>query len=177
MKHESTIVAADNVIYGNIEGRGDVIVHGRVEGNLRIGGQLTIELTGYVRANVQAHGALISGTLEGNVEADEAVEITSEGRVVGDIKAPEVTIGQGASFRGSVNMGELAPRPEPREAPPLRPSGRFPLVAEASRRHPEPRPAAAAPRPSAPVAAARPAAPEPRPAVAAPKAATARNAG
>jgi hypothetical protein len=41
------------------------------------------------------------------VTATESVEITKEGRMVGDIAAPRVIIVDGASFRGRIDMGEV----------------------------------------------------------------------
>ena len=44
-----------------------------------------------------------------------SVELTREGRMVGDIHAPRVIIVDGASFRGRVDMGEVAPGVSPNE--------------------------------------------------------------
>jgi hypothetical protein len=45
----------------------------------------------------------------GNVDAVESVELTREGRMVGDIHAPRVILVEGASFRGKIEMGEVQP--------------------------------------------------------------------
>jgi len=81
----------------------------------------------------------------GNIQASESVELTHEGRMVGDIRSPRVIIVDGASFRGRVDMGELPPgRSLPERTTPraqLRPTVR-------SLPPPPPRPAAAAASPS-----------------------------
>ena len=46
-----------------------------------------------------------SGTLVGNVQASERVEVRKEGKMVGDIKAPRVVIADGAKFKGNIEMG------------------------------------------------------------------------
>ena len=69
-----------------------------------------------VKANVAVKNAIVSGVVVGNINATESVELTQEGRMVGDIRAPRVIIVDGASFRGRVDMGELAARPEPPRA-------------------------------------------------------------
>jgi hypothetical protein len=85
------------------------------------------------------------------------VEITKEGRMVGDIAAPRVIIVDGASFRGRIDMGEVdveAGREEARTAP--RAAPRPAAVARPAVKLPEPKPAekivVAAPRPPAPPA-------------------------
>jgi len=40
----------------------------------------------------------------GNIRASEKVEIKSDGRMVGDIKAPRILIADGAVFKGNVDM-------------------------------------------------------------------------
>ena len=93
-----------------------------------------------VKANVTVKNAIVSGVVVGNIQATESVELTHEGRMVGDIRAPRVIIVDGASFRGRVDMGELPPgRSLPERTTPraqLRPTVR-------SLPPPPPRPAAA----------------------------------
>jgi hypothetical protein len=51
--------------------------------------------------------AIISGVVVGNVEAEDSVHVTEEGRVMGDIAAPRVILVDGASFRGNIDMGNF----------------------------------------------------------------------
>jgi hypothetical protein len=87
----------------------------------------------------------------GNVTASESVEITKEGRMVGDISAPRVIIVDGASFRGRIDMGEFEVRegekPEralarapARPALRSRPAAPAPAAAEAAEPKAPPRP-------------------------------------
>ena len=78
-----------------------------------------------VKAEVQVKSCIISGALVGNVTATESIEITKEGRMVGDISAPRVVIVDGAGFRGRIDTGEVdveegAERPRWRAPPPGR---------------------------------------------------------
>ena len=47
---------------------------------------------------------MISGKVTGNISATDKVELKSDCRVVGDIKAPRILIADGASFKGNVDM-------------------------------------------------------------------------
>src|SRR5512143_2660045 len=103
----STIIGESILINGNLNGDEDLTVRGRVEGTLTLTKALLVEPTGVVKAEVQVKSCVISGAVVGNVTATESVEITKEGRMVGDISAPRVIIVDGATFRGRIDMGEV----------------------------------------------------------------------
>jgi cytoskeletal protein CcmA (bactofilin family) len=102
-----TIIGEATSISGKLEGDENLTVHGRIEGSINLSKLLTIENTGVVRAEITVREAIIYGMVEGNVEAEELVHITEQGRMVGDIKAPRVILVDGASFRGNIDMGEV----------------------------------------------------------------------
>ena len=108
---ESTIIGPSILINGKLSGDEDLTVRGRVEGELSLTKTLIVEPSGIVKANVQVKNAIISGVVVGNISATESVELTREGRMVGDINSPRVIIVDGASFRGRVDMGNAEPRP------------------------------------------------------------------
>ncbi len=103
----STIIGESILINGSLNGDEDLTVRGRVEGTLTLTKTLVVEPTGIVKAEVQVKNCVIAGVVVGNVTASESVEITKEGRMVGDIGAPRVIIVDGASFRGRIDMGEV----------------------------------------------------------------------
>lgn len=82
----------------------DVIVEGTVRGTLTTVETLTIGSDGVVEADVQALSISIAGQLTGNASATERVDIQAGGRLIGDVKAGRLTIADGASFRGNVDM-------------------------------------------------------------------------
>ena len=136
----NTVIGPSILISGKLTGDEDLTVRGRVEGELSLTRTLIVEPSGVVKANVTVKNAVVSGVVVGNIQATESVELTQEGRMVGDIRAPRVIIVDGASFRGRVDMGELPPgRSLPERTTPraqLRPAVR-------SLPPPPPRPAAA----------------------------------
>jgi cytoskeletal protein CcmA (bactofilin family) len=160
----STIIGESILISGSLNGDEDLTVRGRVEGTLTLTKTLVVEPTGVVKAEVQVKNCVIAGIIVGNVTASESVEITKEGRMVGDIQAPRVIIVDGASFRGRIDMGEVdieaerASRPVRVAAPSrpaLRPATRSAApapakVAEAKRT--DEKTVVAAPKPPAPPA-------------------------
>jgi cytoskeletal protein CcmA (bactofilin family) len=158
----STIIGESILISGSLNGDEDLTVNGRVEGTLALTKTLLVEPTGIVKAEVQVKNCVIAGVVVGNVTATESVEITNQGRMVGDITSPRVIIVDGASFRGRIDMGEVdveganetrarsVPAPS---RPALRPSARPSMSApKAEVRKVEEAPASKPPAPPAPVA-------------------------
>lgn len=121
---DNTVVGQSILISGKLTGDEDLTVRGRVEGELTLSKTLIVETTGVVKANVAVKNAIVSGVVVGNINATESVELTREGRMVGDIRAPRVIIVDGASFRGRVDMGEV----EPGRVPASRPAVTRPMV-------------------------------------------------
>jgi cytoskeletal protein CcmA (bactofilin family) len=113
----TTIIGESILISGSLAGDEDLTVRGRVEGTLTLTRTLVVEPTGMVKAEVQVKNCIIAGVVVGNVTATESVEITKEGRMVGDIAAPRVIIVDGASFRGRIDMGEVDVGSTERRAP------------------------------------------------------------
>ncbi len=103
----ATVIGPSITINGKLSGDEDLTVRGRVEGELTLTRTLILEPSGIVKANVSVKNAVISGVVVGNVRATESVELTKEGRMVGDILAPRVILVDGASFRGRIEMGEV----------------------------------------------------------------------
>jgi cytoskeletal protein CcmA (bactofilin family) len=124
---DSTVIGPSILINGKLSGDEDLTVRGRVEGELSLSKTLIVETSGIVKANVAVRNAIVSGVVVGNITATESVELTRDGRMVGDINSPRVIIVDGASFRGRVDMGNAEPRPQterPVARPVIRPAVR-----------------------------------------------------
>jgi cytoskeletal protein CcmA (bactofilin family) len=162
----TTIIGESILISGSLAGDEDLTVRGRVEGTLTLTRTLVVEPTGMVKAEVQVKNCIIAGVVVGNVTATESVEITKEGRMVGDIAAPRVIIVDGASFRGRIDMGEVdvgtgerrTPMAQARPGLTARPAAR-PAVAARPGARPASEPRKAEEKPASAAPAARPSVP------------------
>ena len=96
-------------IKGTLSGAGDLVVEGKVEGQISLKNMLTIEESGEVRADVEVVSITVNGRMAGNVEASDKVQVSSTARMVGDIKAPRVVLEDGARFKGSIEMDVKLP--------------------------------------------------------------------
>ena len=106
---ETGIIGKGIVIKGSLTGGGDLVIEGRVEGQIALKNHLTIEASGKVQADIRAEELTINGEASGNIDASTKVSISSSAKVAGDIKAPRVVIEDGAVFNGSVEMDVKLP--------------------------------------------------------------------
>ncbi len=98
-------------ISGNLRGREDLIVEGRVEGTISLEeNHLVIEHSALIRADAKVENITVKGEMYGNSLASDKVEISARAKVMGDIKAPRVVMLEGAKFKGSIEMD--VPLPE-----------------------------------------------------------------
>ena len=101
----NVILGKSIVVKGELRGSEDLTVQGQVEGKIALKQHvLTIGTHGRIRAQVLAKSVVVLGEVIGNIEATEKVAIRDEGTVEGDIKAPRVSIAEGAKFRGGIDM-------------------------------------------------------------------------
>lgn len=106
---EQTVIGKGIIIRGNLSGGDDLVVEGRIEGQISLKNHLTIEGTGKVQADIRADTLTINGEASGNIDAGTKVSINAAAKVSGDIKAPKVVIEDGAVFNGSVEMDVSLP--------------------------------------------------------------------
>ncbi|HQY62635.1 MAG TPA: polymer-forming cytoskeletal protein, partial [Polyangiaceae bacterium] len=135
-----TTIAAGTIVRGSIEGNGDLVVAGHVEGEIALSGEVTIESGGLVGASVRAARILVRGAVRGDLTAADSVVLEEGARVVGDVRGARIAVGRGALVRGYVETGgQPAAAPAARrEAVATRPA---PRAAEApARRGPPPPP-------------------------------------
>jgi cytoskeletal protein CcmA (bactofilin family) len=107
MAEKTTVIGEKTKVSGNLEGDEDLLVKGRVEGNIKLSKTLHVESGGIVVADVDVKDCVLAGVVVGDITASDSVHITNGGRMVGDIKAPRVIIVSGAAFRGRVDMGDM----------------------------------------------------------------------
>ena len=108
LKERTSVLGPTIQFKGELSADEDLIINGTVEGTITHMQKLTIGREGTVHANVDAQLVIIEGTIQGDVRADKSVSITQTAHIVGNIKAPSVTILEGAKFNGSVDMSDAS---------------------------------------------------------------------
>ena len=146
-----TVIGQGIFLRGSIKGDGDVEIRGRIEGDVEVGGEVTIGEGALVKADVTARRITVRGAVAGNLTGEDGVRLEEGARVVGDLRGAGIGIAEGALLRGNVQTGtggegrsrvrqQAAPARSPARAEPAR---KAPVVVPkaAARKAAEERPA------------------------------------
>jgi cytoskeletal protein CcmA (bactofilin family) len=103
------VIGKSVMIKGQIFSREDLTIDGEVEGSVELHEhRLTVGPHGKLQAGVKAREIVVLGSVHGNVEASDKIDIRKDARLVGDIKTARIVIEDGAYFKGSIDIA----RPE-----------------------------------------------------------------
>jgi cytoskeletal protein CcmA (bactofilin family) len=89
---------------GDLSAEEDLLIQGRVEGSITHTQRLTIGVQGTVKANIRAQLIIVEGTVDGDLQAEKSIFVKETAKVCGNIFAPTVSILEGASFSGNIDM-------------------------------------------------------------------------
>ena len=81
-------------------------IMGTFKGSIRSANLLYVDATADVEAEIDVGVLVVSGRVVGKVRASDRVEIHEGGKVIGDIRAPNLITRRGAVFRGNCFIGE-----------------------------------------------------------------------
>jgi len=99
-----TLIGQETQVKGTVNAGGTLRVDGQVEGEITAKGDVVIGETGNVKAQIRARSATIAGSVYGNVEVTDKLELAPTGKLYGDIKTGVLIIGEGAVFKGACEM-------------------------------------------------------------------------
>lgn len=102
-----SLIGAESVFEGIWSSEADIRIEGEFKGVLQTAGEVTVGEKGKVRSTeLRARDVVVAGHLEGRVQADGMVRITSTGSLIGTVRAASLIIEQGAIFQGRSEMCE-----------------------------------------------------------------------
>lgn len=88
-----------------VTGNQGVHIEGQVEGTISLSDNiLSVGKEGQINATINARAIFIAGKVDGDLKGEEQVVIQSSGNVRGNIVAPRVTLEDGCTFKGSIDM-------------------------------------------------------------------------
>lgn len=99
-----SIIGPGIVIDGTLQAQGSLRIEGRVLGRVHTKGLLELAPSGAVTSDVIGGKVAVAGTVDGNVTGTERVDLLAGARLSGNVRAPRLTIADGATFRGKVEM-------------------------------------------------------------------------
>ena len=99
------IIGKAVTISGDVYSKEDLYVDGDLEGTLEaVAHKVTIGPNATLRANLKAREIVVLGTVQGNLEAAEKIEIRKDAKLIGDLRTTRLIIEDGAYFKGSIEI-------------------------------------------------------------------------
>lgn len=95
-----TVIGGSVSVEGDFEGKGDVLVEGKLKGTLKTEQNLTVGDHAEIEANVTARNAHIAGIVKGDITIAEKITLTNTANIIGNITAKFISIEEGAQFNG-----------------------------------------------------------------------------
>ncbi len=105
------VLSTDVEIKGVVKFTNDLVVDGKIEGEIHSDGNLTVGENARLKAEIKTATVVVYGKVYGNLTATDRVELKASAEVVGDIKAKTLSIEAGAIFVGKSTVGTPAQAP------------------------------------------------------------------
>jgi cytoskeletal protein CcmA (bactofilin family) len=99
-----TVVSESSTIVGDIETLGPLMVSGRVRGDGRIGGTLSVSKNAEWQGDIQARSAVLAGKITGKIVVEDKLEVSASAVIQGEIVAKILAIANGARIEGEVTV-------------------------------------------------------------------------
>jgi len=97
-------IGPGSIFEGNFYISGSLRIDGKFEGDIRTDDTLIVGDNGKLKTNVKARQVIVSGTMIGNIDAEEEVRLEGNGKLLGDIQAPRIHIAPGVIARGNFTI-------------------------------------------------------------------------
>lgn len=99
---DASVVGAGTHVRGNVRGAGALEVSGVIEGSVAVSGDVLVPAGGKVVGPIEGASIHVAGAVEGDLRASGPVVLAAGARVVGDATGSEVSLEEGAAFRGRI---------------------------------------------------------------------------
>lgn len=100
----TTYIAKGSRIQGKLSGEGAYVFCGAVEGDCEIKGPVTLAESGHWTGTLKATDVVIAGTVDGDVIAENRVEIAGTARIAGSLSGLSIAVAEGAVIEGEIKV-------------------------------------------------------------------------
>ncbi len=116
-KEPETIISNQVNIKGTMSFQKLLRIDGTFEGELISSGNLIVGPTGSVKANINLDSAFISGKVVGDITVRTRLVLRGRAEVRGNVTAPIVSMDEGVSIIGQLNVAPVSSTPQEEESP------------------------------------------------------------
>jgi len=115
---DTAFFGAKLAVKGKISGSGNLIVMGRLEGEVDLAGELVVAPPAVLNGDIRAVTLAVSGSVTGTLSAKEKIHLEKGAVVNGRMTTPRISVVDGAAFNGEIEMkkpadgGGVPKRPE-----------------------------------------------------------------
>lgn len=92
------------VVEGKLSFADTVRIDGNFKGEINATGTLVVGEGGLVEGLIKVGSAVVTGEIQGTLEATSKVELKAPGKMFGEMSTPNLIIGDGAIFEGTCHM-------------------------------------------------------------------------
>jgi cytoskeletal protein CcmA (bactofilin family) len=100
-----TILGPDANFKGELNFDKGMRLMGRFEGKINTPGRVHIAKEAKMQADVEAGAIIVEGDVQGNMSANDRIELKQTARYEGDLRATKLVVDEGAIFSGHVTVG------------------------------------------------------------------------
>ena len=115
---DTAFFGAKLAVKGKISGSGNLIVMGRLEGEVDLAGELVVAPPAVLNGDIRAVTLAVSGNVTGTLSAREKIHLEKSAVVSGRMTTPRISVVDGATFNGEIEMK----KPADSGGPPKRPN-------------------------------------------------------
>jgi cytoskeletal protein CcmA (bactofilin family) len=93
------LIGSDSEFKGDITVNGVLRIDGKITGNI-IADSVILGNDAFVTGDIKAKSVVVGGRVDGNLTAEEIIEIKPTGQVFGDIHTRKLSVAEGGIFEG-----------------------------------------------------------------------------
>lgn len=100
----ATIIGEETTVEGTLNVNSSVRIDGKVYGEIKCIGDVTIGKGGYVENSITARNLMIVGKVKGNVKVENKIHIYDTGHFTGSAEMATIVIDENGFFQGESRM-------------------------------------------------------------------------
>lgn len=103
-KKDTTYFGKNLRIDGKVSGQGDVLILGKLEGEVDLRGRLNVAQTADLKGEIRANAISVNGRVRGNLTALEKIHLDQTAKIEGQLRTAKISIVEGAHIEGQLEM-------------------------------------------------------------------------